>query len=133
MSIGEQELLEVGHALELWRCYLNGVEFTVVTDHSPNTILATRALLSPRQIRWAERLSSFKLVWEYCPGRVNVADPLSRHPSFSANVIMADAVTAELAQLSLCSVTDADTRAENDEAAAVEMLSQIVRGYETDP
>ena len=38
------------------------------------------------------------------------------------------------AQLSLCSVTDADTIAENDEAAAadVEMLSQIYQGYETD-
>ena len=46
------------------------------------------------------------------------ADPLSRHTSFSANVIMSDAVTAELAQLSLCSVSDADTRAEKDQAAA---------------
>ena len=44
-------------------------------------------------------------------------------------------ITAELAQLSLCYVTDADTVAENDEAAAaaVEMLSQIYRGHETDP
>ena len=67
-------------------------------------------------------------MWEYRPGRVNVADPLSRHPSLSANVVMAGAVTAELAQLTLCSVTDTDTRAENDEAAATdaEMLSQIV-------
>ena len=134
-SIGAQELLAVVHALELWRCYLDGVDFTVVTDHSPNTFFATRALLSTRQTRWAERLSRCNFVWEYRPGRVNVADPLSRHPSFSANVIMAGAVTAELAQLSLCSVTDADTRADNDEAAAAdaEMLSQIVRGYETDP
>ena len=29
-SIGEQELLAVIHALELWRCYLDGVDFTVV-------------------------------------------------------------------------------------------------------
>ena len=48
-SAGEQELLAVIHALELWRCYLDGVEFTVVTDHSPNTFFATKALLSPRQ------------------------------------------------------------------------------------
>ena len=48
-SAGEQELLAVIHALELWRCYLNGVEFIVVTDHSPNTFFATKALLSPRQ------------------------------------------------------------------------------------
>ena len=38
-SIGEQELLAVIHALELWRCYLDGQELTVVTDHSPNTSL----------------------------------------------------------------------------------------------
>ena len=125
-------LAEQNYALELWRCYLNGVEFTVVTDHSPNTFFATKALLSARQTRWAERLSRFQFLWEYCPGRINVADSLSRHPSFSANMISATVITA---QLSLCSVTDADTIAENDEAVAadVEMLSQIYRGYETDP
>ena len=115
--------------------YLDGVEFTVVTDHSPNTFFATKALLSPRQARWAERLSRFQFFWEYRPGRINVADPLSRRPSFSADMVSATIITAELAQLSLCSVTDADTIAENDEAAAadIEMLSQIYRGYETDP
>ena len=35
-SAGEQTLLAVIHALELWRCHLDGVEFTVVTDHSPS-------------------------------------------------------------------------------------------------
>ena len=50
-------------------------------------------------------------------------------------MVSATIATAELAQLSLCSVTNADTVAENDEAAAAdtEMLSQIYRGYETDP
>ena len=40
-TTGEQELLAVVHALQLWRCYLDGVEFTVVTDHSPNTFFQT--------------------------------------------------------------------------------------------
>lgn len=35
--IGEQELPTVVHALQVWQCYLQGAEFTVVTDHSPNT------------------------------------------------------------------------------------------------
>lgn len=77
-------------------------------------------------------------MWKYCLGRVGVTDPLSRHP---ANAIMAGAVTAELAQLTLCSVTDAETRGENDEAAADAALlrsagpqsSDIVRGCEADP
>ena len=96
-SVGEQELLAVMHALELWRCYLVGAELTVVTDHRPNTFFATKA---PRQTRWAERLSRFQFFWEYRPGRINVADLLSRHPSFSANMISAIIITAELAQLS---------------------------------
>ena len=86
-SIGEQELLAVIHALELWRCYLDGAEFTVVTDHSPNTFFGTKAVLSPRQTRWSERLSRFQFTWEYRPGRVNVADPLSRHPALQLLLI----------------------------------------------
>ena len=81
-DVGEQEMLAVLNALELWRCYLDGTDFTVVTDHSPNTFFANKKLLSPRQRRWAERLSAFKFTWEYRPGRINVADPISRHPSF---------------------------------------------------
>ena len=96
-SIGEQEMLAVIHDFELWRCYLDGVEFTVVTDHSPNTFFATKTLLSPRQTRWAERLSRFQFTWEYRPGRLNVADPLSRHPTFMANSIV-HVVTADQQQ-----------------------------------
>ena len=50
-------------------------------------------------------------------------------------MVSATIATAELAQLSLSSVTDADIVAENDAAATadIEMLSQIYRGYETDP
>ena len=140
-SVGEQELLAVLHALELWRCYLDGTQFTVVTDHSPNTFFATKALLSPRQTRWAERLSRFQFIWEYRPGRVNVADPLSRHPSFSANTVYVTAVTADLAHLSLTAITDADMQVENDTEAEnaeatdadSEMLSQIIQGYSKDP
>ncbi len=46
--MGEQELLAFVHALELWRCHLDGTEFTVVTDHSLNTFFGTKKLLSPR-------------------------------------------------------------------------------------
>ena len=50
-SAGEHKLLAVIHALELWRCYLDGAEFTVATDHSPHTFFAIKALLSTRQTR----------------------------------------------------------------------------------
>ena len=76
----EQECLAVIHALRTWRCYLEGsVGLTVVTDHKPNTYLATQPRLSRRQARWSEFLQPFRFEWSYRPGRMNSADPLSRH------------------------------------------------------
>ena len=76
----EQELLGVVDALRVWRCYLEGVEFDVVTDHCPNTFFQTQPNLSRRQARWSEFLQRFDFQWRYRPGRTNVADPLSRNP-----------------------------------------------------
>ena len=33
----EKEMLAVVHVLQTWRCYVEGVHFTVITDHNPNT------------------------------------------------------------------------------------------------
>ena len=46
--VTEQELLAVVHALKVWRCYLEGVVFTVVTDHKPSTFFSTQPILSRR-------------------------------------------------------------------------------------
>jgi hypothetical protein len=73
-------MLGVIHALRTWRCYLEGVQFTVLTDHCSNTFFATRSNLSRRQARWSEFLQRFTFNWCYRPGRTNVADPLSRFP-----------------------------------------------------
>ena len=77
---GEKELLAVVHSLRVWRCYLEGVPFTVVTDHNPNTTFETKQTLSPRQARWQEYLARFQYEWRYIKGRTNMADPLSRRP-----------------------------------------------------
>lgn len=90
-SATEQEMLGVVYHLEKWRCYLEGVHFTVVTDHQPNTWFASQRQLSPRQARWYERLRSFDFTWEYRPGRLNAADPLSRNPAFNL-LVMASAL-----------------------------------------
>ena len=37
-----------------------------------------------RQARWSEFLQQFRYTWEYRPGRLNVADPISRIPCDSA-------------------------------------------------
>jgi transposase InsO family protein len=78
---GEQEHWAVIHALQTWRCYLEGVPFKVITDHNPLTHLPTQATLSRKQARWSQYLQQFDFQWEYRPGRTNVADPLSRIPN----------------------------------------------------
>ena len=81
-TTGEQELLAVAHALKIWRCYLEGPHFTVVTDHKPLEHLPSQPNLSGRQIRWSEYLQRFDFDWVYKPGASNLAaDALSRNPT----------------------------------------------------
>ena len=74
----DKELLAIVHALKLWRCYLAGARFEILTDHKPLIYLRTQPVLSQRQARWSEFLSEFFVNWEYLPGEVNPADSLSR-------------------------------------------------------
>ena len=81
--VTEQELLATVEALRVFRCYLlSGKQFNLVTDNQPNTFLQTQPLLSRRQARWSEYLQRFNFNWVHRPGRLNVADPLSRNPNF---------------------------------------------------
>ncbi len=82
-GVGEQELLAVVHAFHVWRCYLEGSTVLVITNHHPNTF-STQVTLSCRQARWSEFLQRFDFTWQYRPGRPNVADPLSKNPSYLA-------------------------------------------------
>jgi hypothetical protein len=79
----ERELLAVIHALKLFRCYLDGPEFTIYTDHNPLTFFDHKKDLSPRQARWAHYLSRFTYKWEWIKGVDNPADFLSRNPAFN--------------------------------------------------
>lgn len=85
-TTGDQEFLAVFQALKEWRCYCEGADLTIVSDHAPLQYLQSQANLSRRQARWMEYLSRFHHKWEYRPGRTNVADPLSRSPLLSAIV-----------------------------------------------
>jgi Reverse transcriptase (RNA-dependent DNA polymerase)/RNase H-like domain found in reverse transcriptase/Integrase zinc binding domain/Chromo (CHRromatin Organisation MOdifier) domain len=80
--VTEQELLSVIHSMTVWRCYLEGSESIVVTDHNPLTFFQTQPNLSRRQVRWSEYLQRFHYTWVYIPGKINVADPLSRNPTY---------------------------------------------------
>jgi transposase InsO family protein len=111
------------HALGTWRCYLEGGEpFVVVTDHKPNTFFQSQPRLSPRQVRWMEFLSRFHFTWQYRPGRTNVADPLSRDPSFAAI----------RARLNVVTRLQATRRAEPAESVRVEVLESDPEPMETE-
>ena len=89
-TTGEQELLAVVHALTIWRCYLEGADFTVVTDHNPLIYLPTQPNLSRRQARWVEYLQRFSFKWVYRPGKSNAAaDALSRNPPEHSSLAVA--------------------------------------------
>ena len=77
----ERELLAVVDSLRWWRSYLHGKSFTVHSDHYPLRYLETQDSLSPRQVRWLERLSNFDFKIIPISGKSNVvADALSRQP-----------------------------------------------------
>src|SRR6266511_2123677 len=79
--VHEKELLAIVHAIKLWRTYLEGQKFTVITDHASLEYIKTQANLSRRQARWLEVLQSNDFEVRYRPGKTNVvADALSRQP-----------------------------------------------------
>ena len=95
----EKECLAVIHALKIWRCYLEGQpkeRFTVVTDHNPLIHLPKQPTLSRRMARWSEYLQRFTFQWEYRPGRINVADPVSRRPNAQYPLLTLAALTRSL-------------------------------------
>ena len=78
-STTEREALAVVWAVEKFRAYIDGHPLIVKSDHQPLKWLLTLKTPSGRLIRWALKLQSFDIRYEYVPGRANVvADTLSR-------------------------------------------------------
>ncbi|GMF52614.1 unnamed protein product [Phytophthora fragariaefolia] len=81
-SITELECLAGVWSVKMFRPYLYGRAFTIITDHSALKWLMTRPILAGRLQRWSLVLREYEFQVEYRPGATNVvADALSRAPA----------------------------------------------------
>ena len=72
------ELCAVIHALKIWRHYLLGNKFKLITDHKSLKWILVQPNLNMRQRRWIELLQEYDFDIIYQPGKENViADALS--------------------------------------------------------
>jgi hypothetical protein len=75
----DREVLAIVQALKLWRPYLLGHHFMVLTDHNPLRHLQTQSILSQRQARRVLAMQEFDFEFKYLQGKANgAADALSR-------------------------------------------------------
>jgi type II secretory ATPase GspE/PulE/Tfp pilus assembly ATPase PilB-like protein len=92
----EQEILAIVESIRYWRYFLHGRTFLVQTDHASLQYLTTQERLSPRQVRWLERLLDFDFKIVHISGKTNIlAGALSRSPQdihsrASSNQILLD-------------------------------------------
>ena len=91
-SINELELLGVVWAIEYFKYYLSGKNFTVLTDHREllSVLKSHRSNKSynSRLTRWIDRLLPFDFNIEHIPGtRMGLVDYISRQPNQKAKSI----------------------------------------------
>lgn len=80
-SVYTKEMLAVLEAVRLWRPYLLGRKFQIITDQQPLKHLLEQRIITPKQQKFVAKLLGFDFEILYRPGRQNmVADALSRCP-----------------------------------------------------
>jgi hypothetical protein len=132
--IHDTELLAVSEGLEHWRHYFAYSEHPalVLTDHKNLEYFSQKRALSERQIRYAERLSKFKVVLAYRPGVHNgAADALSRmHTPEGEESLVHDAILPMPITLHSLTVAAIDEVLRVDNAE--DLVNRIKQGYQDD-
>jgi hypothetical protein len=80
----DRERLAIVDTMKQWRHYLVGTNDKVLIecDHTNQEYFQTSKVLSRKQARWAEILSSYDCVIEHLEGKTNPADGPSRRPDY---------------------------------------------------
>jgi hypothetical protein len=118
----ELEMRAVVYCVKKWRCYIEGRDVSVFTDHKPNTFFDTNTMQSRRAARWLEALQGHHLKWNYKPGSQNVvADALSRHP-------VIDSEPDQVSYVGVLTAASAQAAVLSDSS----FVSQLRAAYKTD-
>ncbi|CAH2088405.1 unnamed protein product [Euphydryas editha] len=81
----EKEALALVWAVEHFNIFLFGKKFDLITDHKPLEFLfGPKSKPCARVERWVLRLQNYRYNIKYQPGKVNIADPLSRLCTYSS-------------------------------------------------
>ena len=78
-------MIAIIHCLRVWRHYLLGSHFVIMTDNVATSYFQTQKKLSPKQAQWQDFLVEFNYRLEYKPGRAKVlTDALSQKAKLAA-------------------------------------------------
>ena len=110
------ELTAIVHALKMWRHYLLGRKFVLVTDHCGLQYLFDQPKLNARQARWMALLSEFDFEIKHIKGKENKA----------VNALSISMKSIHLAAVSTCE-TDVKERVRN--AQETDTFFQTVTSY----
>ena len=130
----EQELFALVSALGEWRCYLDGAQATIYTDHQSLQKLMSQPKLNGRQARWLELIWHHQYQIKYREGVANLADPFTRRPDYLRS---AKTKSPEFKP----KVDDAGFKLMRDESLRVmetqvdveNLKPQLLEGYANDP